>query len=495
VIKVSFFEDRALVERTETRSLQSGKNELSWSGLSPVLDDLSVQLTTAAGGVQILSSRVRRRLVAEDAQPLENVRRQVQAATAEVQRLRRQLDACRQRREELGALLQHWLGELGKQTQTAGETWDATYEELATALNTEFEQHSLLQRDIELAEQDLHRRASLLQVAETRQADVECIVEAVLHSDAAQEVELQLVYRTACALWRPEHVARLVGDRVQLTMLGAVWQATGENWQQVQALLSTARPSQLSEPPLLHDDVLSLRPKSEEEKKTVRVEVREQHVARAGLESEMPGVDDGGEAVTFLLGDSADLPSDGHPVRVQIARTELPCAVDRVAYPELSDGVYVRATLSHDGFGQNWPLLAGPVRVTQDATLVGRTTMPLVAPGERFELSFGVDDALRTRRFQEMKRETVPVLGTQKLTFLVTVTVSNLSDQPARLRVLERLPVSELSDVKVTQLKPLDVKPNADGLLEWAVEVAANSCKELELQYRIEAAARVRLPW
>jgi hypothetical protein len=147
-------------------------------------------------------------------------------------------------------------------------------------------------------------RWTLAQRAERRH---EAVVSLQVDAAAEGEVDLVLRYRTPCALWRPEHVARLdtAGDgdaAVALETWATAWQATGERWEGVALRFSTARPTASAACPLDEDDVLALRRKTEMERQTVQVSLREQAVQKAGAEGgrdldEMPGVDDGGEAL------------------------------------------------------------------------------------------------------------------------------------------------------------------------------------------------------
>src|SRR5207237_8502346 len=56
-----------------------------------------------------------------------------------------------------------------------------------------------------------------------------------------------------------------------------------------------------------------------------------------------------------------------------------------------------------------------PLRAPRSSLFPYTTLFRSIAAGEPFELGFGVDDGLRVRRHTEDKRDTTPVIGTQKL--------------------------------------------------------------------------------
>jgi uncharacterized protein (TIGR02231 family) len=287
-----------------------------------------------------------------------------------------------------------------------------------------------------------------------------------------------------------------VGDQVEMSTWATIWQATGEEWKDVRCQLSTARPTQQALATPVSDDVLMLRPKTDAEKHTVVVEARDQSIERAGVAgqkglAEMPGVDDGGEPLVLETQRPATLPSDGRPVRIETMSTRMDAVVDRVAYPELSEAVHVRALATWNG---KVPLLAGPVRLVGGDAAVGAARTPFVGLGEPFELGFGVDDGLRVRRSVQRTKDTVPVTGTQKVTITITDTISNLSNQPKSLLVVERIPKSEISDVKVTCRPDGGTLDDKDGFVRYTLSLTPHEVRTLTLEYRVEAPGRVQLP-
>ncbi|HEU4532645.1 MAG TPA: DUF4139 domain-containing protein, partial [Polyangiaceae bacterium] len=206
---------------------------------------------------------------------------------------------------------------------------------------------------------------------------------------------------------------------------------------------------------------------------------------------EMPGVDDGGEPLSYEAPAPVTLASDGRPFRVEIGRAALRAKVERVALPERAQVAHLRATAT---LVRGGPLLAGPVRVARGAGLVGRTSIAFVGRGEPFELGFGADDAVRVRRRVEEVRDTVSLIGTQVLKRTVKVFLSNLADGPRTVEVSERFPVSELDEVEVSVQASEGVKlDHREGFARKTVELAPHGVAELSLAYELRAAAKVRL--
>lgn len=500
--KVTVFEDRAEVIRAARVEGREGARSVTIRGLSAVVDDTSVVARPRLPGVRVTASRVVRR-VREEAAAGEA---ELAALEGEAQRAREQWAAAERARDRAGAELSRArslegqlfaaVSRVPRSMGAARGDWRASFTGVEEAATRALDDQLHAQLAFEDAQRELVRVEARLSQARRRQPRVESEVELELEAPSAEPFELELVYRVPCAVWRPEHLATLEGTRVTLRTFAVVWQATGERWSEVPLSFSTARPAREATPPTMGDDVLALRKKTEQEKRQVVVEARDQSIARAGAEgsravAEMPGVDDGGEPLSFSALRPASVPSDGAPVRVEIASVELPAALDRVAMPEVSAVVSLRARLTHRG---PTPLLAGPVVVVRGGALMGRGKLDFVGAGAPFELGFGPDDGVRARRTRTDKRETTPIVGTQRITRTITVFLSNTSDQPKELAVIERYPVSELGDVTVQVLEHAGatLEPT-DGFARYQVQLEARGTKELKLVYRVEAAAKVQL--
>ncbi|WP_437677336.1 DUF4139 domain-containing protein [Sorangium sp. So ce131] len=534
---VTLFEDRAEVVRVARVEVGAGAQWVAIGGVSVFVDERTVQARAVvadgaadgAGAVRVTAARVRWRahreaaLGREEIDALEREQREAsqRAAAAELAR-----DRAARREAHLDQLLAKWAQALGAVPKDAGEperlaSWRAGYEALDAGLAEALGASADAREARAHAEDDARRAAARLREGSRERPRFEAVIEVEVHAPAPQPVEIELTYRVACAVWRPEHLARLAaggargtdaqadaqGDRgaVELTTWAAAWQATGEVWENVTARFSTARPSRSAEAPILADDVLQVRRKTELERRRVVVEARDQAIAAAGLErgaravDEMPGVDDGGEPLTFEATEPVTLPSDGRPLRIEIARRSLTAELALVLYPEAHPAAHVRATVTLDGGGAGsrpHPLLAGPVRVARGGSLIGRARLDFVGAGEPFELGFGVDDAVRVRRNVDEEHDTSAITGSRRIRRKVKLSLSNLSSDTKRVLVTERIPVSEVAEVEIALGEApgwtLDEK---DGFLRGQVELPPKAVKTMSFSYDIRASASVVLPF
>ena len=373
---------------------------------------------------------------------------------------------------------------------------DAAQRELARAAQQAGHELSVLARD--LADLDVHE-ATLT----STHAEVAATLELELDNPGplARALELRVDYLVPGALWRPWHSARLVEPAesegpatLEFTCAGAVWQNTGEDWNEVELVFSTERASLGVAPPTLTTDTLAMRKKGA----TVEVETRDQAIHTAGLGAadeegagarkrtldELPGIDDGGEALELRGRIKATIPSDGAPHRVPIFEFETPAETGLICVPERVAAVLLR---SRQANAASKPLLAGPVDLIRRSGLVGRTSILYVAPGERFELGWGPDPSLRvSRTCEELERERKLMSSWTRRPRRIRVKLSNLAGTPATVEVKERIPVSEVEKVEVELINASQAaQADPDGFVTWTAALRGLGHEELELRWSL----------
>jgi len=531
--EVTLFEDRAEVLRRAEVALPPGLSTVVVRGVGLTIHDETLLVSVSersdgSGGdgapaARVIAARVVRAVQRSEAAGAEEVAALERTwIDAERRRLdgERAVNRAEAEVERAVALADRYWDALERAPRGMRDDharWSAGHAELVAARTRALAAAGAARRALREAARASAQAAARLAAARAITPRFEATVEAQVDvggdpGAAPRALALQLTYRVAAALWRPEHEARLLtdgngGPRLQWRMMATIWQRTGERWSDVRCRLSTARPAQTADPPLLDEDRLTLRRREEAK---IQVELREQAVSLAGLDrgarqvEEMPGVDDGGEPLTLATARPVTLISDGRPARVEIAlgnagagatpptMIELPCTVELVAWPERGQAAHLRATATWPG---PHPLLAGPVRLGRDRAMVGRASVRFVGAGEPFELGFGPDDAVRVRRRVDDERER-GMLGGQTLERTVTLFVSNVGGAPRRVALVERIPVSEISDLKIELTKngggTLDAR---DGFVRLELDVAPGGTLERTVAWRIEAGAKFNLPF
>ncbi len=502
VTQVTLLEDRAQVRRVGSITLTAGQHVVVVKDVAPVLQDLSLR-AHANNGVKVSDVRVKRAMrVAPHEKPetIRSLELEIEALTERWRRLGEDRDLVDQRRARLEQVLERGFTELPEdvswgQPQTQWkDTLESLFEKLR-ALRIRSGELGMQLRD--LAE-ERQRLVAQRQAFDRPDARFVTWLEADVIVTGPGNVEVTFEYTVPNALWRPVHSAQLADGKFHFESRASVWQNTGEDWNSVRLVFSTARASLGIEAPMLADDLLTAQKKNEK----LIVQAREVVIQKAKVGSaaapsqapktvELPGVDDGGEIRTLEAKGPCTVPSDGRPNTVPLFSFSATPQRRLVAYPELELRVFLTSVQKNEG---KYPILAGPVELLLQNGFVGWTRVLFVAPGEEFRLSFGPDASLRLARTE--KDRTVDATSTDWKTMSKTVWLylSSLGDEPRSVDIIERMPVSEIEQVKVALSKKTSPKPKVDenGLATWTVELAPRSQAQLTFGYELSTAPGVQ---
>ncbi len=511
VVAVTLLEDRAHITRRGSVELVAGRNRLQVYDVAPTLQDVSLRVS-AVGAARVddararRAARVRRSEKPEQAQILENKLDELAERHAE---LRDDVSRLKSRAGVVTEMTQKALAELPQDAAWSigdAAAWKQTFETLSQKSRRLLERAQQTRRELRTVS-----AAAEFVIAERERIDrpeiaVLCVLEIDVFADAAGSIELVAEYTVPNAIWRPTHEAALVAETLTIRSRAAVWQYTGEDWNDVALSFSTARSSLGHEPPLLRDDVLAVKKRDTR----VVVQAREVAVTKAGLGRgepsrsegagsaltaptavDLPGVDDGGDIQNMKAAQPMSVPSNGRPVFVELSSFSSPANRSLVIMAEADQKAFIKASCTHRG---SHPLLAGPVDLLMESGPVGSTRTLFVAPGEQLAIGFGPDDDLRVRRTIEVKEAVDDVDQWRRRTVTVNIYLSNLGAAPKDVELVERLPVSEVDHATVTLVS--DKTSGApsldqDGFARWNLSVAGRGRLRLSLVYVVAFAPNV----
>lgn len=305
------------------------------------------------------------------------------------------------------------------------------------------------------------------------------------------------------ANWSPVYDMRLTtGDAPALDIDRAVVisQQTGQDWNDVQLVLSTARPGEQTAPSEVWPQPRRIISKEDLERERGEVILSDdaQSFARGGavmMEESLAAPMD----VTAKADFSGATVTYAYPGRVTIRNgvDDLRLALDTLS---LEADVWAEAVPSGDSIAYRMAeftnttqevLLPGQALLFADGTMIGFDQMPLLAAGGDTEMGFGPLDGLSLTRATPRKSEgDVGVFtSANQLNELVVMTVENLTGQDWPVLLREAFAYSEQDDLEV-ELKttPSETRQNPEGrrgILEWDLELAAGAKQEVVLDYTL----------
>lgn len=509
VTTVTLLEDRALVRRIGKTTLTPGLWQIEVENVAPVLSDKSLRAEFLGNypGARIDDVRIRRRMLIKEEDKPEEIKT-LQAELRSLQTTLKNLGENRSHQDyafnQTNIILAKALEELPVDAvwgQIDPTSWRAQLQTLFKQLRdfrTEIINDYYSQEKLTHQINDL---ISIIQAMSRPDMVYTAHIETDLMIPETGDYEIAFDYVVPNALWRPYHQSRLIlptnstNATLSFRFDGCVWQRTGEDWNNVDLIFSTARASLGTEPPLLTDDKLNVQEKSQQ----IIIQARNQEIQTTGFGKdttpttvELPGVDDGGEIRNLRPPHKATIPSDGSPYRVAIFSFTSDAEIEYILMPEVSCQVVLKSEQINTA---NFPILAGPVDLLRSSEFIGKTSIGFIAPGEKFALSWGGDAAMRVQRTQTQKQEQNHLTKWNELTIETTLFLSNIGAETRVIKTTERVPISEIEQVRVKVIPEKttnSVEPDENGFCHWNFTLDSYSQLQADLVYQISAAPEVQ---
>jgi uncharacterized protein (TIGR02231 family) len=369
--------------------------------------------------------------------------------------------------------------------------------------------------------------ARLVEALKARRTMAHKMIAISLQSDAECEAALGISYAQPGASWAPSYEATMdpATGEVTLGMFAWVRQTTGESWNDLRLTLATGAPSlgidlprlgslaigpaaEIEKLPIIgqnYQDILKMSPGltdavSRLSGSNLNAEmIEELEVITSGTSAEFSRADGGyanivtklalqsqtDTVMTFEVPGTVSLNPDGQPRRIAVSRTSLPGRRQYLVVPAVRPAAYLVARLTAP---PDHPLLGGVVKHYVGSTLVGTSTLPSVAPGEEFTLSFGSDDRVKVE--SPALPQTTSGKGDSRTSVCTRrVSVTNRTGGPIDVEVRERMPVSTSDQIKVTPAGTItagyDLKDGEPGIYTWKHSLDPDARQEVSLRYTV----------
>jgi len=558
VSRVTLYRGQALVTRTIPVEGKEGSLELVVTDLPAqvVPGSLFAEGTEA---VEVRAVRYRTRAVGEE--PREEVR-QIDEAILEVNRQRAANARHRELLEKRSNYLDKLEGFVAPTATTELSKGVLNAESLEQITMFVFrEREKIATEQLERAEDErqLNEQLQLLQRkrAEITSGASRTVREALLflekHGDGAASVRLN--YLAEGCGWSPSYTFRAGpdGKQVQVEYNALIHQMTGEDWDGVTLTLSTASPALNAAVPGLapfHIALVPERPRAPQPQQSnqpqqapgqpaAQTELFSKYQAFKGKQqmainrnrstvnlsdnissaweanaaaNEVQSLEIVGgrdllrslqaeevsdePSLSYQLDGSVSLASRDDQQMVRILQSTFESHFYHVATPVLASYVYREAEMRNNS---EVDLLAGPITVYLGGRFVGRGEIPTVARGQGFVVGFGADPQLRARR-ELVSKEDDYQGGNRELRFKYRLLIENYKQEPVPVRVLDRLPHAEKTEVIRVTLGELSDPLSEDklylrterpkGILRWDIEVPAEATGEkvrtITYEYTVE---------
>ena len=384
----------------------------------------------------------------------------------------------------------------------------------------------ILKSRIEVREKDreikkLQKRLSQQPPKKERQTQISVHVAA----DSRVEGELKIKYQVREAVWKPFYDARLSTGKdgqapvLKLVRRGAIRQWSGEDWKDIRLSLSTTSPQKGTQAPTLYPekvDILVPRPGPKPMLRQMKrrnfsfgaakrapmmeKEMAEDMMAAAPVAAPAPrrmrareinaSVRNYAFQAVFDIPGKVSVKASGDEKKVRINSGTFKPALKVKSAPKKNKNAYLYAEfrLPKDATA----LLPGKVALYRDGAYAGNGRLPLVAAGDKHELGFGVDDAVKVAR-TEVKRskgETGLITTSKVDERRYELKVTNLHKTAIDVTLLDQIPysVNEQVTVAMDSSSTRPSRRNVDGrrgVLAWDFRLPSGAKKLIRLNFTV----------
>jgi uncharacterized protein (TIGR02231 family) len=496
VSEVIVYADRARVTRTAPAALPAGTSVLQFSGLPEALDEGSIEVSaTSDTPLTIEGIDIRREFLTSSANPkVQELQQQLQALLDQRKSLQAQKDVC-ERKRDFFRNLSAGLGQADKQplgVDDIRKLYDFYGEEITNLSENilSIERSEVkLDPEIDRVKRELD---ALRNAAQKSQRTLLVSVKA----QAAAKGDFRVRYVIGTASWSASYDARVDSGtgKVELLYNALVRQKTGEDWNNVRLILSTAQPGRNGRMPELMPWYLDYRPEQplaaaraelaqaapmepdQAKKEPVESKEAETEVQRTGL------------SVSYRVGLPVTIPADGQAHRANVTVLSLSGNPEYITTPKLDSAVYLKVHLENTS---DTLLLPGQISLFRDGEFTGTLVMNLIPSGADFDLYAGKDDSIKVERKELLnKRSETGILNRREVEDRrYQISLQNFRAGPIKIAVYDQLPVSRNADILVNQGsfsdKPATID-NDSGKLTWDFELPSKAKKVVEFNYSVD---------
>lgn len=498
---VTVFLNKAQVNRSASTRVETGKTTLVLGGLSPQLDPQSIQVG-GKGKFIIMGTSHRINYLNEFNQPkrlvvlqdsLQLLQQVVALETSQKEVLNREEQMILANQKISGTNQNLTVAEL----KAMADFFRARLSELVSSRMRIDNKIKMLNEKITKVQRQFNETRDVY-----NRNTSEVLV--TIQADAATAVELDLNYVVANAGWAPVYDLRAVDTKspIQLAYKASVFQSTGEEWNNVHLVLSTANPNLGGLKPELtawylqfyQPIVYNLNSSSNKKMSmSAPASAMRSSVERADVEA-MPEATTAAEFTTvvetslnveFDISIPQTVVSTAKPTVVDVRSSSVSAAFEYAVTPKLDLDAFLLAKIT--GW-EDLNLLPGEANIFFEGTFVGKTFIDPNSIRDTLSVSMGRDKRIVVKREKVKALSSRKVIGTnEKQESAWEITVRNTKSDPVKVVVEDQIPVSQNNQIEVTVVDIGGAKQDINtGKLTWKLNLKPAENKKLAYKFEVK---------
>lgn len=507
---VTVYKDRAMVERKAEANLAQGEHLLIFNGIPPQIDINSIQVR---GGNECVLLEIKTTDVYLDEIPDETKK----SLVTEIVEIESLIEEATDRANNLNEekLLLQKMANISSESPKKAFFPLLVPEKVQEMLKFYRDKLNQIDDAIRLNKKDLFHLNEQLGILKSKkkgfnQNSAKTEKQIQIRVFASQETKTTffisyMVYNTG---WKPCYDFRLNSDekKISVSYSALISQNTGEKWENVKISLSTAKPQISARQPELNtwfvDVYLPPKVYAEESMdyraaspmalgKSMKMNDFDEEYAAAPVPVAEAQVEQGATAFNFSLPGLHDIPDNNEEHKKGIASLSFDAELKYQTIPKLSHYAYLTAEAINNS---DYPLLAGMANIFLDNTFVANSAIKLVAPGELFKISLGIDESVKIEHnlVNRYTKDEGLFSKKNKIIFEYRITISNNKKIDCPVKILDQIPVSQNQDIKVEIIEPKikennpGLQKNDNGIIEWNHLISPGEKVNIALKFSLE---------
>jgi uncharacterized protein (TIGR02231 family) len=353
-----------------------------------------------------------------------------------------------------------------------------------------------IQTEIEILESEIGKINSKRKTEAFYEVDVD------LEAEEKGSIQLELTYQIDGASWSPSYDVNVGRNSCLVRRMGLIRNDTGEDWKEIHLRVSTATatPAIAVEGTPLYItayDPAAIRVRKGRAKRSMKMAPSAEpapleETGAAPPPGPPPEIEEtfaqSSETVSGIsvydVPDTISIPPDDERHPVALSEEELDTSTTYYWYADEMAHVVAQNEV------KNGPhlILPGGVKVYEENDLVGETTIPQIAPREKFKIGTRIANKVKGEK-KLVKRETEKsglTRGKVQQKYGYTLSIENFAEKKIQVTVKDRIPhsVNPSIEVEVLEIEP---KPKTSelGILEWRLEIAEGVSTSIEYEYKV----------
>lgn len=509
--RVTLYPQTALVSRQADLKLNPGRHKVVFADIIPEVDEDSLRVSfQGSAQVRLFGAQLRKEFLQEDpSEKIKDLESRIKELEDQEKKIGYDKEILNKEKQFLDSVRLFSETQLPKDLATKTpqpqelegllKFLDAKWREnYAWYIESEFKARELVNKIAVL-------RRELSQISPPRQK-LKWSIEVDLEVIKDGSGELVLSYLVKGASWQPLYEARADFEKseVELVSKAIVRQNTGEDWQDVEMILSTARPQAAGNMPDVspwfirpYQPVARNLGRAYEsvKMKSLKAEFDSETAMSDAAGSSIPysQVEEKGVAVTYALTNKVSVKSDGAEHKLSVFSQALAAGFEYSAYPRAISSAYLGSRVTN---APGLQLLAGKVNVFLGGDFTGTANIPGVGPAEEFDLYLGADENVKVKREQIERKVDETLIGSiassaRRTAFKYKLTVENYKSKKITVKLFEPMPVSEDDRIKI-KMGQASLEPkqkdwqDRKGVWLWELELEPRAKQEIVYSYTIE---------